>query len=498
MRKSHKRISQKLEPYVPHPHQVTFHKDTHKFRMMVSGVGAGKTRMGVEECIKYTQLYPGSFGLIGRLNATNLRETTQKRFFECCPKVLIEDFNKNEGHVWVRTNKTETNQYGGIEPVYSEILFKHMEDAGQFGSLDISYFYMDEIVEPDGSGEIPVEVFEMLDARLRYPIGPHKGFGTTNSGGKNWVWDKFFNPKNRERYKEYVGWQIPTSANAKYLPPNYVEDLARTHSSVWVKRFLEGSFDAFEGQIWVEFDDGTGKGDGIHTFNPEDFEISPYWSFGSGFDFGITAPTATVLGAVDQDNRVIIYDEIYEPDANIPDYAIKMKQKGITHSFSDPAVSAKSANKKSPKEMYQEEDVFLIPASNDEDFFMTLFRSLLKHPIFPDGKGKIIISTKCHNLISQIKAERWAPATIQGTTHDKVKTGIPNHARDGFKYFLNTYGLSPELLNPLNPRRKIHTNNNINNLTNDLEDYMNDSDIDDEDYPHKLIQQEYKRKMMGG
>lgn len=131
MRIGRKQVAQVLQQYIPHLHQQKFHQDPHKYRMMVSGVGAGKTRMGVEEAIKWTQIYAGSIGLIGRLNATNLRETTQKRFFEALPRALLEDFNKNEGHAWIKTGKSIKNDWGNPEQVFSEIYFKHMEDAGR-------------------------------------------------------------------------------------------------------------------------------------------------------------------------------------------------------------------------------------------------------------------------------------------------------------------------------------------------------------------------------
>lgn len=461
------RPPQKLATYDPHQHQVDFHRDRHKYRALVSGVGAGKTRMGVEEVIKWTQLYPGSLGVIGRLTSKSLRETTQRRFFEVCDQSLIANYNKSEEHLWIKTNAVDD----AGNPIYSEILFFHLDNPGPLGSLDISYFWIDEAHEPDG-GEVPESTFQMLTARLRHPVGPHRGFVTSNSGGKDWVWQRFFNRPG----KEYVGWVVPTSANEKYLPPGYVEELRRNNPEVWVARFLEASFDVFEGQVFTDFDDDK------HTFRPGDVEISPNWDHGGGFDFGVGAPTATEYGCVDRDGHVWIYDEDYEAEADIENFAKKIKSKGFTTLSADPSVVNRGPSKKSPKQLYQEEGVCLLPASNDEDYFIVLTVKLLR-------EGKLHISHKCKHLIEQMKAAAWDPLTISGKgSHEKMKR-MENHALDAFKYFINMYGMNPGVLEPVRPRGGEKTSHLVKgNWEHDS--YWEDEDIDSENYPHGFARED--------
>ena len=463
---------QKLASYEPHPHQVIFHQDMHKYRALVTGVGAGKTRMGVEEIMKWTQIFPGSLGVIGRLTSKALRETTQRRFFEVCPQAMIEEFNKTEGHLWIKTPVTDEEGF----PVYSEILFVHLDDPGPLGSLDISYFWIDEAHEPDGA-EVPEQTFQMLQARLRHPVGPWRGFITSNSGGKDWIWKWFFSDQSPE---EFIGWTAPSDANSKYLPPGYVAELRRNNPETWVQRFLDASFDAFEGQVYVDFDEK------YHVYDPAMIEISPHWDHGCGFDFGITAPTSVIYGCVDQDDEIWIYDEIYQANAGIADMSVKIIDRGITEPFADPSVTTRGPGKKSPKDLYLEEGVNLLPTSNDEDYFMSLFIKLLRQRN-SRGEGVIHISKKCTNLIEQIKREAWDPMTIVGTTHDKLKKQ-PNHARDAFKYWLNTFGLHPGMLQPISPGfSKV-------DLSEFHESFSEDEDLYDENYPHKGI----RRKIING
>lgn len=469
----------RLAPYEPHPHQTTFHRDPHKYRALVSGVGAGKTRMGVEEVLKWSQLYPGSLGIIGRLTAKSLKETTQRRFFEVCDPKLIEAYNQSDGHLWLKTNSVEPDG----SPVFSEILFMHFDDPGPLGSLDISYFWIDEAHEPDGK-EVPVATFDMLTARLRHPIGPWRGFITSNSGGKDWVWDKFFNPNNRARLREYIGWVVPTTANAKYLPEGYVEELTRTHTEVWVNRFLNASFDAFEGQIFTDFQED------FHTYDPVNVDISPYWERAAGFDFGVSAPTAALYGSVDQDGILYITGETYRPEADIGQFAQEVRRNGFTYVYADPSVVNRGPNKKSPKDLYGEVGLTLIPSPNSEDFFITYLVKLFRGRT-ASGGPLIMISNRCVNLIEQIKQSAWDPSTITGTTHDRVKLS-ENHARDALKYLLNALFMPGKRQDPIVPKAGHVSKSLTVNGSWEHNSFADDLDIDSEDYPFLAIKEAVK------
>lgn len=463
---------QKLASYEPHEFQKVFHQDEHKYRAVVSGVGGGKSRMGCEEVVKWTQLYPGSLGIIGRLTSKALRETTQRRFFEVCPTSLIANYNRSEEHLWIKTNAVDEEG----RPIYSEILFMHLDEPGPLGSLDISYFWIDECHEPDGQ-EVPEQTFQMLTARLRHPVGPHRGFITSNSGGKDWVWQWFFNPKKMQ--KEYIGWTTSSMANAKYLPPGYVDELIRNNPKTWVDRFINASFDAFEGQIFTDFDEE------IHGYRDiEGYEISNEWEHGAGFDFGVTAPTATVFCAVDRDGDLWVYDEIYEANANIAEFAKKVRNRGFDTLYADPSVVNMGPNKKSPIGLYMEEKVVLLPASNDTDYFLTLFIKYLRKRKADGSVCFHINIDKCPNLVNQIKQAAWDPKTITGSTHDKMKV-MENHALDAFKYFMNMFGLNPSILDPVVPGKTQETHS-INGSW-EHESYWDDLDFGDENYEHNVL-----------
>ncbi len=458
---------QYLEPYKPLPHQVAFHQAPHKYRAMVSGVGAGKTRMGVEEVKKINFLYPGSLGVIGRLTARTLRDTTQRRFFEVIEPSLIANYNKNEGKVWLYTGKSFIDEDGKQRPVLSEIIFAHLDEPGQLGSLDISWFWIDEAHEPDGQ-EVPEAVFQMLMARLRHPVGPHRGWITSNSGGKDWIWRWF----ESESANKELFWseRVPTSANARYLPPGYEEELRANNPKVWCDRFLNASVDAFEGQIFPDFDEKR------HCIHPSEMEIKTSWPKCGGLDFGVSAPTAVEYVCQDLVNDVIyVYDEDYEANANIPDFARNIKRRGFDILYADPSIVNRGPNKKSPKELYAEEGVYLVGAPNDIDFFITLLTQLLR-------QDKIKISTKCKNLINQIKQAAWNPNVVAGTSLKETMKIMENHALDAFKYVLNPIGKNNGIIPVVH-----HSQNKPSKHKFIHPSFYEDEDLHKPDYPHEDI-----------
>lgn len=438
--------------YEPLAHQRDFHKNRAKYRAMVSGVGGGKTSMGVRESIKFTQMYPGSLGLIGRLNATSLRDTTQRRFFEICPPELIYHWKETTGHLLL---------YTSIPGVYSEILFRRLDESGPLGSLDLDWYWIDEAHEPDGD-EVPVETFRMLCARLRGVVGPLRGWVTSNSGGKDWIWRYFFSPAHGP---EYYGRTVRSDENP-YLPPGYVEGLRKNNPEQWVERFLNASFDVFEGQIFTEFLE---KLPGINRYaetldecyschvyewsSPEIREhLQSIYRREAGLDFGIAAPTAVPFGLVDtaRDGTIDIWvdDEFYKEEADISIVCEWIKKQGLNYTYADPSTQNRGPTGDSPQMLYAKEGVALIPAPNDVTAkIATIHQFLLRF--------RIHISSRCVNIITQMQTYKWKPQP-KGTSSDHREKPLKrdDHAIDALGYLLMSIGIGAASSDPLKPGRR--------------------------------------------
>jgi len=414
-------------PYKPLPSQVKMHMNPTQFRAMVGGLGSGKTTFGSRDALKMTQVFPGSLGVIGRLTSTALRDTTQRRFFEIIdeatdgkPSKLIHKWLEGQSHLWLKTP---------VKGVYSEILFRHLDEPGPLGSLDLDWWWIDECHEPEG-GEVPEEVFLMLRGRLRGKIGPLRGLITSNNGGKDWIWKWFF---SGQKMDDCFGMIVPTRENLANLPPNYESALRASHPEEWVKRFLDCSFDVFQGMIFEEF--------------TRDQYVIPHGDIPlkgmveGGFDFGVAAPTACLMARVTPNNNIYIYDEYYKPEADIRKVSewIKRHKAGVI--WADPSTRTRGADKKSPKDLYLEHGVILNPAPSNE----ALTRISAIHGYLM--QGKLFFSERCEVTIACLETSEWKRVK-PGERERPLKR--EDHARDALSYLLLGHPLGM-LLDPVKP-----------------------------------------------
>jgi len=421
--------------YIPRPSQKKFHNNRAQFRAMVGGLGSGKTTMGAREALRLSQSFPGSLGCIGRLTATALRDTTQRRFFEILDEVtdghrdrLIHRWVEARGHLVLKTP---------VKGLYSEILFKHLDEPGPLGSLDLDWWWIDECHEPDG-GEVPEEVFLMLRARLRGKVGPLRGVITSNSGGKDWIWKWFF---SKQRPRGFWGIVVSSWENRDNLPPNYIEDLIRDHPEEWVKRFIECSFDVFQGQIFEEFD--------TREFVIDDSQIpDSAKTLDAGLDYGVSAPTAVIAARIAPDGTVYCFDEFHRPDADIREVAEWFKSKNLTVSWADPTVRNKTSVsgglKKSPRDLYADEGITLMPAPSND----ALMRIMTIHQYL--RRRKIYFSKRCEVTIACLEQSQWK-VVKPGERERPAKK--EDHPRDALAYLLLSRPLG-NTLSPVDPRSK--------------------------------------------
>ena len=248
-----------------------------KFQAFMGGVGNGKTTAGIIKADLIAEAYPGSRGLVGRQDFTDLSRTTWREFFAWRP-----DLGK---------------RYHGTSHVLrypngSEILFSELSDLPGLMSLNLDWFYVDQVEE------LCEDAFLALAGRLRGKTGPRLGFMTGNPAGHDWIWKRF---KQAVAGGEYALFESPSQENEKNLPSDYLPTLLANAPERWIKRYVYGSWDSFEGLIWPEFIEA------IHVVTP--FKIPSEWRRIVCVDFGYRHPTAVLFTAEDQDGTLWVYDE---------------------------------------------------------------------------------------------------------------------------------------------------------------------------------------------
>lgn len=220
------------------PFQRLFVDAPQQYVGLFGGVGNGKTYVACLKILELATKYPENLCLVGRLTYPELRDSTREVFLKVLSSLYPPEaytFNKAENQVTL-WNK-------------SVIIFRHLDDYANLLSMNLGAFYLDQ------AEEIDEDVFLTLQSRLRRSGIPKlKGLITGNPRGYNWLYWKFGVDKNPMSddvtHGDYRMIVAPTIANADNLPANYIQQLKESYSPEWYARYVLGSWEAFEGQIF--------------------------------------------------------------------------------------------------------------------------------------------------------------------------------------------------------------------------------------------------------
>ena len=241
--------------YLPAPEVQAFVED----RAFVSGyfgpLGCGKTTSGVMKTWLYGQAYPGARVAVIRDTWPNLRDTTQKTFFEWFPDGVAGRYHSTRREFLLSTGP-------GQPPI--EVIFRAMDDRKDISnmlSLDLAAAWIDEpqggiAVRSNGAlvrePGIDHDLFLALVGRLgRQPGYPGRLWMTGNPPApSHWIAKEFRYPGHgrppnpRRDYRLHLGRQ---ATNLAHLPASYYERLMDLfgEGTPMARRFLLGE--------WIEF-----------------------------------------------------------------------------------------------------------------------------------------------------------------------------------------------------------------------------------------------------
>jgi len=434
------------------PKQVKFVMSPSKYSGYGGGFGNGKTMSGCIKAFRHCSEQPNAFFLIGRRHATDLRDSTRKDFLE-----LFGD----EG---VFKEKDNIFKF----PNGAEIIFRHLDDMKSLTNMNLSGFWIDQ------AEEIGEDAFKFLVGRLRRMKGitRREGYITFNMNGHDWIHRVF------KKGIDIKGEQIPnwendyelieaaTLENAHNLPKDYVDALM-AQDPEYIKRYVYGSWDVFQGQIFGDWNPM------VHVIAP--FIIPNTWPRYRSIDHGQNAPTACVWFATDYDNNVYAYQEYYQPDTTVSTHVKNIKKMSLIkapsgliednyeYTLIDPSTAAKTREKKmdngtsivySVKDEYYDAGITTTSAQNDRLAGINRVREYLKidpkryHPQKCDVEGdpikgapKFFVFETCTNLIEEMGQYRWKPNRLMAGSGE-IEDAKPevlkrnDHAVDATRYFL--------------------------------------------------------------
>ncbi|MCY3571262.1 MAG: phage terminase large subunit [Chloroflexi bacterium] len=248
-------------------------------------MGGGKTRAIAELAIDTALSYPGTNILVARQHYSDLQTTTMREFFECLPERLIVGRQRSAPQ-WVSIR--DVAWPGGVS---STIHFRHLSEWTGLGSEQYGAVFVDE------AGEVAEEAAQMLLTRLRHPAQPQRWFVAASNPWPGWF-ERWFARRELDEsaFAEaagrivYIPARIPDNP---HLPDNYAAQQQALQPGEWVQRFIEGRFDAFEGQIYPDFDPRRQLWDA---------PLPPFARYIGGLDFGGQSPrdhyTAGVVAGI--------------------------------------------------------------------------------------------------------------------------------------------------------------------------------------------------------
>ena len=284
--------------------------------------GGGKTRGLVELAIDLATDFPGNKILIGRKDFTDLRTSTMEQFNLHCPTAYV--IRRNNTEHWIHLRLPDWP-----EGVYSQVLFRDLKDwPGLMGS---EYW----AVLIDEAGEVPVNSVRALLSRMRwklppevmelrknakYPDGePLKRVLVAASNPwpgwfKSWFVDRNLPEEDLRQINAKVDFIPALARDNPHLPANYEASLRLLYPEDWVRRFMDGRWDAFIGQVYPDFNPAIHQWRFVNRNGVDELPDEKHWMrLIGGLDFGGNNPhshmSAATTGLLLNNNRVIMLDE---------------------------------------------------------------------------------------------------------------------------------------------------------------------------------------------
>jgi len=415
----------------PTKEQSAFITSDKKFSCYSGGFGNGKTWAGCLRALVLSGL-PNNFGLIGRLTYPELRDTTRREFFNLCPP---EYWDPKMGGEW-RSSENQLKFVNG-----SEIIFRHLDNISEkeLLSLNIGWFFIDQ------AEEISEKVFLILQSRLRLSTATRRyGFLACNPEPGNWIYHRFKKPSDEGTLdKNYQLIEASTYANKDNLPIDYIETLIHSFPEAMKRRYIDGEWEVFEGQIFAEFNRR------IHVIPP--FDIPSGWERLVAIDHGMVNPTCALWGAIDYDNNIYIYDEYYEPGIvsnHVKQILRKSEGQEISFWLIDPSTRARTREKDgmpwSVLEEYEDYGIYATPANNAKLAGLNRVKEFMrvdpkrKHPrTSVHGSPRLFIFPSCINLIEEIPQYQWKKLRgMDSKNAPEVPRDFNDHAIDALRYMI--------------------------------------------------------------
>lgn len=386
------------------------------FTVYSGAVAAGKTLLLAHAAIRACVNTPRVKGIIGSLTYTQLSNVVFTVFKEELGK--YQDI-LNENNIPIKIVSNIIESFGKMRVEFwngSIIYFLAMDREEKLRGYTIDFFCLDEPIEIDE------KIFDQLLARMRGRALEHRfALLTTNPGADtHWIFEKFYG-EGRDRSK-YHHVDTNTYENI-FLPKGYIENMEASYDEDWKRRFLNGQWGAFEGQIYKNFNQKK------HVRETKAL-LGEIRYFIAGVDWGITNPSCILTIGVTRDKRAIVVDEYYQAETTSTKVARHLKKLDSTYNYrkiyidpSNPDLIAQCQELHLPADK----------ADNHVEAGIGKVKSMF-------DRGQIIIDPTCNNLIRELQAYRYEKDKVNQNKAEKPMK-IDDHAPDALRYGVYSFKL---------------------------------------------------------
>lgn len=419
--------------YTPHDKQLIFHSAPEKGRLYIGGNRSGKTVGGIVEDIWWmrgTHPYrntppPPTRGRIITVSYTEGIEMIIKP--ELAKWIPPSDLkNGSWEDSYNRQLRTLTLTNGSTVELMS-----YDQKLEKFAGTSRHWTHFDE--------EPPKSIFNECKMRLIDTAG-HWWITMTPVEGMTWVYDDIYllglSPGSN------IAVIVIDTAENPFISNAEIEDALSGLDATERKARKEGKFVQIGGLVYK-------------NFNPEKHIIDPVlppvgWTHYASLDHGLNNPTCWLWHAVAPSGAIITYDELYDNERLINDYAKEIHERNSLTDrrtpdiyVGDPAIAQRNAQTgDSVQTAYARAGVPVVLGNNDVRIGVNKINEYLKN-------GRWIVTGNCGFLIKQLQRVRWKIYEQAKKRHDNnVRDEIhkkDDHAPDSARYF---FSMMPDLYIP--------------------------------------------------
>ena len=353
-----------------HEKQWQVFKDASRFIVLVAGRRFGKTILAITDLIASAWNNPKSRSWYISPTYRQSEMIAWKMLLNMIPKEAI--INKDE-------TRLELNLSNG-----SEIALKGADNEDALRGAGLNFVVLDEYAQ------IKQNVWqEIVRPMLTDTKGRALFIGTPK--GKNSLWELFL--KGQRKEDGFSSYRFKTVDNP-YIDPLEVEDARKQMNERYFRQEYEASFEDYVGLIWPEFNQG-------HAIEP--FYIDKIFTRFGVIDPAISGTTASIKAMLDEDGKIIVYDEYYEVNKRVSEVceAIKDDCRWII----DPSAAHKNIQREgklySLYDEYADNGIYAETGENDVDTGINRVAEYFK-------QGKLKIFKTCKNLTYELERYHWA------------------------------------------------------------------------------------------